>query len=104
MPRIKTSEALPAAEVAAAQRLAGELAGELARIVLRLEELLSSLPRSEDEDAMLELRVPSDVPTEVRTIAECVIHDNLRPAILCLAKASKVTAEDLRREFRASAS
>lgn len=48
---------------------------------------------------MLEFRIPADVPTEIRAIVECVIHDDLRPAILALAKASKVTEKGLRREF-----
>ncbi|HEX5758959.1 MAG TPA: hypothetical protein VF121_07165 [Thermoanaerobaculia bacterium] len=77
-----------------------EVAGKLATLVLRLESLTTALPRSGEEDSMLELLIPSDVPTEVRTTIECVLHDDLRPAIRALTQASEVTEEELRRDFQ----
>ena len=87
-------------QVAAALRAVGEIAGELRALIARLESIAASVPRSADEDAMLELRLPSDVATELLSRIECVLHDNLQPAAESLEKAAAVTAGALRREFR----
>jgi FtsZ-binding cell division protein ZapB len=49
---------------------------------------------------MLEHRVPNDIPTELAGTIECVVADQLRPAIESLEAASRVTAEELREQHR----
>ena len=41
-----------------------------------------------------------DLPTELLTTIECVLEDQLRPAIESLERVSRVSEEELRREFR----
>ena len=66
----------------------------------RCREVLAALPRSPDEDDMIEGRIAWDLPTELRTTVECVLGDHLRPAIESLERVSRVSQEELRREFR----
>jgi hypothetical protein len=66
----------------------------------RCREILASLPRSPEEDAMIEGRMAWDLPTELRTTIECVLGDQLRPAVESLERAAEVSQEELRREFR----
>jgi hypothetical protein len=66
----------------------------------RCQQLLASLPRSPDEDAMIEGRIPLDLPTELRATVECFMVDELRPAIESLERVARVSEEELRREFR----
>jgi hypothetical protein len=44
-------------------------------------------------------RPPYDVATELAGMIQCVIADQIRPAIEYLEAAVRVTDEDLRREF-----
>ena len=67
----------------------------------RCREILASLPRSPNEDAMIEGRMAWDLPTELLTTIECLMEDQLRPAVESLEQASQVTEMDLHREFRA---
>lgn len=66
----------------------------------RLRRVWESVPRSPDEDAILEGRMPKDAATEIRTALECVLDHRLRTAIQSLEPASRVTDDDLRRELR----
>jgi hypothetical protein len=54
-----------------------EAALDVARLRTRLQALSASLPRSPEEDAMLEGRIPADVPTEMRTTINAVVEDQL---------------------------
>jgi hypothetical protein len=65
----------------------------------RCREILDSLPRSPDEDAMIEGRIAWDLPTELRTTIECVLVDELRLGIESLERAARVSEDELRREF-----
>jgi hypothetical protein len=47
----------------------------------RLRILAASLPRSPEEDAMLEGRVPLDEPTEMRLTLNAVVEDQLDQAL-----------------------
>jgi hypothetical protein len=57
------------------------------------------VPKSPNEDAMIEGRIPLDLPTELRATAGCFLVDELRPAIESLERAARVSDDELRREF-----
>ena len=48
---------------------------------------------------MLEHRVPYDVATELAGMIQCVVANEIRPAIEYLEATARITAKDLRREF-----
>lgn len=58
-----------------------ETALDLAGLRLRLEIFSANLPRSSQEDAMLEGEIPADVPTEMRTTITAVVEDQLNLAL-----------------------
>lgn len=66
----------------------------------RCREILASLPRSPTEEAMFVGEIAWDLPTELLTTIECVLEDQLRPAVESLERAARVSEEELRREFR----
>jgi hypothetical protein len=66
------------------RRIVEELDGIRARLV----DLHGRLPVPAEETAMLVGEVEMDFPTEVRSVIECVLNDNLRPAIRDLAAAA----------------
>ena len=73
---------------------------ELVAITDRLQQVHDALPLSRNREAMLEHRVPYDTATELVGTIECVVADQLRPAIESLEAASRVTAEGLREQHR----
>ena len=73
---------------AAAQADLRQIVEELDAIRARLAEIHDRLPVSSQETAMLSGGVELDVSTEVRSVIECVLHDNLQPAIRDLAVAA----------------
>lgn len=77
-----------------------EIAGELAAIEQRLERIKEDLPESPDRDAMEEGSIPYDMPTDMRGTIECVVADDIRPAIETLTEASRVTAERLEQAWK----
>ena len=52
-----------------------------------------------NQENMLEHRVPYNVPTKLAGMIQCVVADEIRPAIEYLEATARVTAEDLMREF-----
>jgi hypothetical protein len=82
-----------------AQRELAVIALELVAIEERLERLANSLPVPANQVDMLEHRAPYDVATELAGTIECVVGDEIRPAIEYLEGAARVTAEELRRRF-----
>jgi len=58
-----------------------EIVAELGALAARLESVHDRLPVSAQETAMLLGEVEMDVATEVRSVIECVVHDDLQPAI-----------------------
>jgi hypothetical protein len=75
------------------------IALDLLRVEDRCREILARLPQSLDEDAMIEGRMAWDLPTELRTTVECFMVDELRLAIESLERVSRVSEDELRREF-----
>ena len=86
--------------VSEAQAMTLENVIVLQRFDHRLRALAEALPRSENEDQMLEEEAPKDVVTELAGTIRYVLQEHVRPAIEYLAEASRVTDEDLRRQFR----
>jgi len=82
---------------AAAQEQLRGIARDLGDIRDRLRTVVASLaaerteesPEDEEEDD-----VRSDLETEVRSVAECVLADNIRPAIDDLLAAANYRAEE----------
>jgi len=85
---------------AEAQALTLENVIVLQRFDHRLRLLAEALPRAENEDEMHEEEAPKDVATELAGTIRYVLLEHVRPAIEYLAEASRVTDEDLRRQFR----
>lgn len=88
---------MTAAEAQAALRA---IVFDLVPLEERCQEVLDSLPLSDNEVAMLEARIPWDLPIEIRTTVGSLLEGEIHPAIESLERASQVTEEDLRREFR----
>ena len=82
-----------------AQAALAAVALELVAIADRLQTIHDELPPSTDREAMLEHRIARDVATEIVATVECVLVDEIRPAIEYLEAASRVTAEELRERF-----
>lgn len=91
------AEGTTAAATAQAELCAA--AAELLRVEDRLRAVRDALPRSPDEDAMFEGRVPWDLPTELRAAVECVLDEHVRASIESLERASRVTESDLQEDF-----
>jgi hypothetical protein len=83
-----------------AQSALAEIALELVAIADRLQQIHDRLPVPRNREAMLEHRVAYDIATELAGTIECVIADQLRPAMEYLEAASRVTAEELREQHR----
>ena len=73
---------------AQAQAELREIVAELGALAARLESIHDRLPVPIYETAMLLGEMEMDVSTEVRSVIECVVHDELRPAIRNLAAAA----------------
>jgi hypothetical protein len=87
-------------KVGEAQALALENVIVLQRFGHRLRLLAAALPRAENEEEMHEEEVPKDVATELAGTIQFVLTEHVGPAIEYLSEASRVTDEDLRRQFR----
>ncbi len=83
-----------------AQAALAGIALELVAITDRLQRIRDALPPSQNREAMLEHRIAYDVATELAGTIECVVTDQLRPAMEHLEAASGVTAEELRTQHR----
>jgi len=85
--------------VANAQATLGEVAYQLLALVDALEGILRELPRPPDLADREEGRLPYNVATDVLATIECVLEDELRPAIASLQRSAQVTAAELERDF-----
>jgi hypothetical protein len=63
-------------------------AAALKKIAARLEGIHAGLPVSPREDVMLLGEEDMDFATEVRSVIECVLNDNIQPAIRDLKAAA----------------
>lgn len=85
---------------AKAQAALGEVAYQLLAAVDALEVIHAGLPPPADVEDRHEHRKPYGVATDVLATIECVLADNLRPAIASLQRSSQVTDAQLAEEFR----
>ena len=85
--------------VAKAQASLGEAAYQLLFLVDALEAILRELPRPPDLADREEGRLPYNVVTDVLATIECVLEDELRPAIASLQRAAQTTDAELERDF-----
>jgi|HubBroStandDraft_3_1064219.scaffolds.fasta_scaffold15431_2 hypothetical protein len=90
---------MAALTAAQAQVVLGEVACQLLFAADLLESVLRDLPPPADVDDRYEHRKPLNVAADVLSTIECVLEDDLRPAITSLQRSAQVTDADLRREF-----
>lgn len=83
-----------------AQAALGAVADALGDAERALETILAELPPSEQEDAILEHERPFDRVTEIRSVIECALADNIRPAFAELWAGALATEEDLLTRWR----
>jgi hypothetical protein len=76
-----------------AQPALAEIALQLVAIEDRLTRIADSLPTPPDQEDMLEHRKLYDVATELSGMIQCVVADEIRPAIEYLEAAARATAE-----------
>ena len=86
-------------EVTKAQRSLIKIVGRLDRLDHELRELAVGLPRSPEQDRMVEDEIPYDAGTQMETSIRLVLEEHLRPAADWLRTASTITDETLRRAF-----
>ncbi len=85
--------------VAQAQEALVAAVDQLLGIEDALERVYKGLPPPADLNDRHEYEKPFDVATEVLATIECVLADNVRPAIRDLQRVAQVTAEELSRDF-----
>jgi|ERR1700720_1631941 len=86
--------------VAKAQAVLGEVACDLLFLVDLLEAVHRGLPRPADMADREEGRKPYDCATDVLATIECVLEDELRPAIVSLQRSAQVTDAELELQYR----
>jgi hypothetical protein len=86
---------------ARAQAQLADEANALRAIADRLSDVHGWLPPPPDLADRQEGRLPYEVTTDVLATIECVLEDNLRPAIESLQRSARVTDAQLRRQWRA---
>jgi hypothetical protein len=85
--------------VSRAQAALTDAAAQVLGVTDLLEEIHEGLPPPADIDDRQEGRKPYDVATDILGTIECVVCDDLWPAIESLVRSAQVTDEDLRRAF-----
>jgi hypothetical protein len=88
--------------VARAQAALEAAADDVQRVVDLLVEVHAGLPEPPDIEDRQEGRKPYDRATDVLATIECVLEDNLRPAVVSLRRSGLVTDAALAREFEGS--
>ncbi len=83
-----------------AQTALAAVADALGETERALETILAELPPSEQEDAILEHQGPFDRATEIRSVIECALADNIRPAFAELWAAALATDDQLLARWR----
>jgi hypothetical protein len=86
---------------ARAQAALSDAACQLLAVVDLLEQVHAGLPPPADIEDRLEGFKAYDVTTDILGAIECVLADDLRPAIGSLLRSATVTDEELQREHHA---
>jgi hypothetical protein len=82
-----------------AQAALAVVAWDLQEAVELLEGIHRHLPPPPDLADRQEGRLPYDATTDVLATIECVLADDLRPAVEALGRSSQVTDAELEREY-----
>ena len=90
----------PAWTATRAQATLADAVCQLLAVVDLLEQVYAGLPPPADIDDRQEGRKPYDLPTDILATIECVLEDDLRPAIESLHRSATTTDERLAREYR----
>jgi hypothetical protein len=90
----------PAWTAARAQATLADAVSQLLSVVDLLEQVYAGLPPPADIDDRQEGRKPYDLPTDILATIECVLEDDLRPAIESLHRSATTTDERLAGEYR----
>jgi len=73
---------------------------QLLAVVDLLERIHARLPPPCDIDDRQEGRMPYDRATDILATIECVLEDNLRPAIESMQRSAQTTDQELERDYR----
>jgi hypothetical protein len=98
--RPKSTPPFPPWTVKTAQAALGEIALQLLALAEVLEGIHRELSPPPDLADRQEHRKPYDRATEILATIECVLADNLRPAVESLERSARVTDAELERDFR----
>jgi hypothetical protein len=94
------SDAAHYGTVEGAQAALGVAAFEVQRAADLLDAIHKALPEPPDIADRQEGRLPYDRATDILATIECVLEDNLRPAVETLRRSAQVTDAELQREYR----
>jgi hypothetical protein len=83
-----------------AQAALAVVSWQLQEAVETLEGIHRDLPPPPDLADRQEGRLPYDVTTDVLATIECVLEDDLRPAVAALQRSSEVTDAELEQEYQ----
>jgi hypothetical protein len=97
---VAASDAARYSTVAGAQAALAVAAFEVKRAADLLDEIHAALPEPPDIEDRQEGRKPYDCATDILATIECVLEDNLRPAVETLWRSARVTDADLEHEYR----
>lgn len=86
--------------VGEAQTALGEVAYQLVALVDTLDAIHGGLPEPPDIEDRQEGRKPYDRATDVLATIECVVEDDLNPAIKALHRSATVTDAELEQQYR----
>jgi hypothetical protein len=90
----------PPLTVERAQVILEDAACQLLDIEQRLKDTHERLPAPPDIDARQEGELPYDRATDILGTIECVIEDNIRPAVEVLRRSAYITDAQLEAEHR----
>jgi hypothetical protein len=86
--------------IARAQAALSAAACQVLAVVDLLEEVYHSLPPPADLADRQEGRKAYDIATDVLATIECVLEDDLRPAVETLQRSASVSDAELERQFQ----
>jgi hypothetical protein len=87
---------LPPWTVPRAQAALEDAASQIVSAISLLDEVWDGLPRPDDIEDREEHRLPDDQATDILATIECVLADDLRPAVKALRRSARIS--DARRQ------
>jgi hypothetical protein len=83
--------------IARGQAMLAAAADRIAGAIEVLDEVWDQLPRPDDLDDRQEHRLPYDQATDILATIECVLADDLHPAVKALRRSASITDASLSR-------